>query len=335
MIVQTIPVTEPMTLTAEPLTRSGFAPFGSVVANPAPSRLPSNTPPSAIASGALPLGAVSANQGTAIQYRFLSPLCDLYARAPSRAPATPRLTMFVCGARKLERERRERGRDPRDQWQLSRRQQWTPRLGHRGGDHRDDVDGDDDGHRDGERGNGRDGDGDDEDGPKSHSLFEVRILERHPFTTQTFVPLAASGKRYLVIVAPSLEPGALDWDLPVPDGSSSSAAAGADSRRGARPGETGTGARLPGRGMPDLSRVRAFVARGDQAVTYGAGTWHAPMVALGPPGSAIEFVVTQFANDVPREDCQEVALESWEEDVEGGSSRIMVRIPDASRSSKL
>ncbi|RYC61255.1 hypothetical protein CHU98_g4955 [Xylaria longipes] len=33
------------------------------------------------------------------------------------------------------------------------------------------------------------------------------------------------------------------------------------------------------------------------------------MIALGPSESTIDFVVVQFANDVPVEDCQEVALE--------------------------
>jgi len=57
---------------------------------------------------------------------------------------------------------------------------------------------------------------------------------------------------------------------------------------------------------PDLDHVRAFIARGDQAVTYAAGTWHAPMVVLGP--RRVDFVVTQFVNGVPEEDTQEVAF---------------------------
>ena len=61
--------------------------------------------------------------------------------------------------------------------------------------------------------------------------------------------------------------------------------------------------------MPDVRRIRAFVASAAQAVTYGAGTWHAPMVALGEEGTAIDFVVVQFANGVGVEDCQEVYLE--------------------------
>jgi ureidoglycolate lyase len=82
--------------------------------------------------------------------------------------------------------------------------------------------------------------------------------------------------------------------------------------------------KLPGRGLPDLSRLRAFIATGEQAVTYGAGTWHAPMIALGEPDTTIDFVVVQFANDSPVEDCQEVELETRGSD----GPRIMVTVPD-------
>ena len=121
-------------------------------------------------------------------------------------------------------------------------------------------------------------------------LFPVTILERHPYTTQTFIPLGispleANEARYLVIVAPSLPPSSADENLPVP-------------------ASTANNERLPGRGLPDLQKIRAFIANGSQAVTYGAGTWHAPMVAIG--NKAIAFVVVQFANGVGIEDCQEV-----------------------------
>jgi ureidoglycolate lyase len=121
-------------------------------------------------------------------------------------------------------------------------------------------------------------------------LFPVEILERHPYTTQTFIPLGispleAEEARYLVIVAPSLPPSSADSKLPVPASTANSGS-------------------LPGRGFPDLQKIRAFIANGSQAVTYGAGTWHAPMVAIGK--KPISFVVVQFANGVGIEDCQEV-----------------------------
>ncbi|KAI1649122.1 ureidoglycolate hydrolase [Daldinia loculata] len=263
MLIRTLPLPTPLTIPTEPLTPSSFAPFGAVLTNPAPDLRPSAAAASTSSSSSSLLpqgyGAVSANQGTAIQYRGLAPpLRDLYAHAPSGKGATPRTTMFVCGARELEPER--------------------------------------------EDGAGASA------GSNSAGIFTVQILERHPFTTQTFIPLSSSSSssssspvQYLVIVAPTLPPTSADNDLPVPEDRD---------------------ATLPGRGMPDLSRVRAFLATGSQAVTYGAGTWHAPMAALGPPGSAVDFVVVQFANDEPVEDCQEVALEGGGEN----GSRIRVRV---------
>jgi ureidoglycolate lyase len=131
----------------------------------------------------------------------------------------------------------------------------------------------------------------------TEGLFPVEILERHPYTTQTFIPLGispseANEARYLVIVAPSLPPSSADENLPVPTANNKS---------------------LPGRGLPDLRKIKAFVANGSQAVTYGAGTWHAPMVAIGR--KAIPFVVVQFANGVGIEDCQEVV---WKRENGGG-----------------
>lgn len=128
------------------------------------------------------------------------------------------------------------------------------------------------------------------DNESFRGFFPVEILERHPFTTQTFIPLGISPKEmsdasYLVIVAPSLPPSPSDAQLPVPSQSTSTLS-------------------LPGRGLPDLKRLRAFVCKGSQAVTYGAGTWHAPMVVIG--SKKIDFVVVQFANGVGNEDCQEV-----------------------------
>lgn len=249
MIVQKVTVTQPVRVTAAPLTREAFGSFGFVLTNPAPATLPA---PDLDVSG-LPCGAAVANQGTAIQYRELGKAADLYVTAPSRAPATPRATMFVC-----------RGR-----------------LG---------------------------------ESPSSASLpsgvtteIEIGVLERHPFTTQTFVPLSGADGRpaqYLVVVAPSFAPSAADEGLPVPE----------------RDEDDG----LPGRGLPDVSRLRAFVATGGQAVTYAPGTWHAPMVALVKPNAAVDFAVFQAANGVPVEDCQEVTLEP----AAGRSeNRVFVRVP--------
>lgn len=125
------------------------------------------------------------------------------------------------------------------------------------------------------------------------SVFDVRILERHPFTTQTFTPMDLSSQArageleepvFLVVVAPSLK------------GVVTTATMARDGRE-----ETVTI-----RDPPDLHNARAFVARGGQAVTYGAGTWHAPMVVVGP--RRVDFMVVQFVNGVADEDCQEAAF---------------------------
>ncbi|CAK7246316.1 MAG: hypothetical protein STHCBS139747_007943 [Sporothrix thermara] len=140
-------------------------------------------------------------------------------------------------------------------------------------------------------------------GSAGGGLFPVTILERHPYTTQTFVPLftqAAADTRYLVIVAPNL-----------------SAA------------ETPAGMKTTS--PPDVRGLRAFVARGDQAVTYGAATWHAPMAALGAAGTALPFFVFQFANGVGPEDCQEVVLDSGADSAEK-TSAVVVLVPPRSAS---
>ena len=147
------------------------------------------------------------------------------------------------------------------------------------------------------------------DTPHVEGLFSVNVLERHPYTTQTFIPLGLSQSvafesRYLVIVAPSLPPSPADEGLPIPS-----------AVRGRSP--------LPGRGLPDLRRIRAFMAKGSQAVTYGAGTWHAPMVVIGQ--KPVDFVVVQFANGVGNEDCQEVELGNQQ------GREIMIAIPEADK----
>ena len=42
-------------------------------------------------------------------------------------------------------------------------------------------------------------------------------------------------------------------------------------------------------------------------VTYGVGTWHAPMVVVGD--GRVDFVVTQWVSGRGGEDCQEVEME--------------------------
>lgn len=130
----------------------------------------------------------------------------------------------------------------------------------------------------------------------SSKLFDVRILERHPYTSQTFIPLSYSNNAgegdgeepvYLVIVAPTLSGQTADATVEYSDGSGQ--------RKSAVVYDP-----------PDLNNLQAFLARPGQAVTYAAGTWHAPMVVLGQ--RRVDFLVVQFVNGIDEEDCQEVSF---------------------------
>ncbi|KAI3403168.2 hypothetical protein KGF56_004057 [Candida oxycetoniae] len=101
------------------------------------------------------------------------------------------------------------------------------------------------------------------------SVYLSKVLERHPFTTQTFLPLGQdlSKKAYLVIVAKT-------------DDSSSD-------------------------NLPDPTKIRAFLCKGNQSVTYGVGVWHAPMVVIDETIPYLDFAVLIHENGVAEEDCQE------------------------------
>ena len=134
-------------------------------------------------------------------------------------------------------------------------------------------------------------------------VLGLSILERHLYTTQTFIPLGLNPDdtrtSYLVVVAPTKS------------GPSEDA------------------------GLPDVSRTQAFIARGSQAITYGVGIWHAPMMVVGE--SPVDFVVTQHVNGMPGDDCEEIEL------TKSGTGGISIAVPYqsvlpvrlASRSSKL
>ncbi|KAL2264912.1 hypothetical protein VTJ83DRAFT_7422 [Remersonia thermophila] len=272
----------PAVVEATPLTRDAFAPFGDVVENPHPRLHPFSFDQ---APSPLLFSAVSANQGSAIKYQHVSHQINLYEQAPSGRPGSAIMSMFVCAARARlpdshEEEQSAPGPAPTATPALAPAPAPTtaaalPRTGPSPPDS--------------PPGSSPPG--------KLPIAFPVTVLERHPFTTQTFIPLSKgpAAPHYLVIVAPT---------LPATTANASAFAVPSHLPRLAdypRP--------LPGAGLPDISRLRAFVAGPGQAVTYGAGTWHAPMVALGERGTAVDFVVMQFANGVGDEDCQEVFFE--------------------------
>lgn len=105
----------------------------------------------------------------------------------------------------------------------------------------------------------------------------IAVMERHPYTTQTFIPLARSADQpqYLVVIADDLD------------------------------------------GRPNVRTIRAYICHGAQAgkyltsllavvdlhmlVTYAVNQWHSPMIALSEP---IKFLVTNGENG-SADDCEE------------------------------
>ena len=275
----------------ELLTQSSFSQFGTVIENPAHSQLPRSQ------LGPLPT-AVSANQGSALKILDVTHMSNLYSLAPSQKPAKAVMNMFVCAPRDL------RPHEPSNSMPSS----WG------------DLDFDEDDYGDADR-----------------ELFDVRILERHPFTTQTFIPMGLSGNerhtQYLVVVAPTLPASSSRSQIgrppPYPTPKVKKQKSIKDIFARARPSpftnenapppsqftRLHPSARPKGPGLPDLKNIRAFIATGNQAVTYGAGTWHAPMVVIG--ARPIDFVVVQFANGVDIEDCQEIELQTGKMAEEG------------------
>ncbi|KAK4142044.1 ureidoglycolate hydrolase [Dichotomopilus funicola] len=268
---------------ATALTPEAFAPFGDVVENPRPDVHPSRAENE---KSVLPFNAVVANQGSAVKYQHVSRQVNLYGQAPSGRPASAIMSMFVCAARvRLPDPLRTASPTSRTTTTTTTTKPSPPTSS----------------------------------SSSLPSKFPITVLERHPYTTQTFIPLSRSpSTRYLVIVAPTLPSN------PTPPYSSSSAPKSGTTSHLPVPSHLPTSLPeaanyprpLPGSGPPDLQQIRAFIATGAQAVTYGAGTWHAPMVALGEGEEAVDFVVVQFANGVGEEDCQEVFFEAGEGDGE-------------------
>ncbi|KAG7192979.1 Ureidoglycolate lyase [Scheffersomyces spartinae] len=110
---------------------------------------------------------------------------------------------------------------------------------------------------------------------KSNSThqYTAKALERHPYSTQTFIPMGQELSKisYIVIVAKS--------DPATPEL------------------------------LPDPSLVKAFVCKGNQSITYGMGTWHAPMVVVDETIPHLDFAVLIHENGVADEDCQECYFE--------------------------
>ena len=69
--------------------------------------------------------------------------------------------------------------------------------------------------------------------------------------------------------------------------------------------------------------MKAFVAKPGMGVTYGVGTWHAPMVVIGD--GRVDFVVTQWVSGRGGEDCQEIEIQEGVE-VVVGEEKVRARL---------
>jgi len=92
--------------------------------------------------------------------------------------------------------------------------------------------------------------------------FEVRVLERHPLSSQAFYPL--DGVPFLVVVAENDAAGGASWSR----------------------------------------SIRAFLAKGNQGVSYRPNTWHHALIAIGRTS---HFLVVDRGG--PGENCDEVAVD--------------------------
>ncbi|KAI9505206.1 Allantoicase [Coemansia spiralis] len=109
--------------------------------------------------------------------------------------------------------------------------------------------------------------------PTVSGRFQVKLLERHPYSSQVFMPIYQHGVQntdpnapcYLVIVAEN----------------------GADDK-------------------PNLSTIRAFAANSTQGINYKANSWHSPMVTIG---QRVNFLVLVWENRVALQDCEEAPID--------------------------
>ncbi|KAK9446647.1 ureidoglycolate hydrolase [Limtongia smithiae] len=103
---------------------------------------------------------------------------------------------------------------------------------------------------------------------RKRGVYTAVMLERHPYTTQTFFPMgvAAAEAAYLVIVA----------ENDVANGN-----------------------------LPDLGTLRAFVARGSQSVTYGAAVWHGSTAALR---DHLDMTMFMYNNGVKADEVEVVQI---------------------------
>jgi ureidoglycolate lyase len=87
--------------------------------------------------------------------------------------------------------------------------------------------------------------------PTPDRPLSSKLMERHEFSSQTFVPVDVA--RWLIVVAPHAAPHT-------------------------------------GKGGPDMAAAKAFIATGKQGVTYKPNTWHHGLTTLDQPGRFAVFM---------------------------------------------
>lgn len=220
------------------------------------------------------------NQGTGLKYSPASPFLNLYheKNAPSGKEGKAVMSLFSCFSRDVVAE---------------------IEVGGRRGEEGDKVERNEKGEKMNRKGEG----GQEEDEKKrskpqkrKRKSLTISLLERHPYTTQTFAPLGLApaispqqnvhngtddddaSARFLVVVGPSL-PNSL------PATTATTANISKDSTRRQNTTTTNIPSSMNPQvsisNPPDLFSLRAFLAHGAQAITYSPGTWHAPMIVLG------------------------------------------------------
>ncbi len=87
--------------------------------------------------------------------------------------------------------------------------------------------------------------------PTPDRPLKSELMERHEFSSQTFIPVGAA--RWLIVVAPHATPHG-------------------------------------GKARPDMAAARAFIATGRQGVTYKPNTWHHGLTTLDEAGRFAVFM---------------------------------------------
>ncbi|KAF9899493.1 Allantoicase [Lobosporangium transversale] len=113
----------------------------------------------------------------------------------------------------------------------------------------------------------------------------VRLLERHPYSSQMFVPMGGDGNGgFVVVVAKDQE--------------------GSEGR------------------IPDLTTLKAFTVKNSQGVNYKPNVWHHPMIVTDRP---VTFLTITNESGVGKDDCEEYWFKKEAEAVgsEGGVAAIV------------